>query len=114
VTPDELADRRAVGSTAPDLTITATVRGADGTGTETTRGSLATIHYPLGALVARASADVHLRPGELLGTGTVGGGCLLEIGEERLGRWLEPGDEVTLEVERLGRLVTPIVARPTG
>ena len=85
---------------------------ADGTATETTRGSLATIHYPLGALVARASADVHLRPGELLGTGTVGGGCLLEIGEERLGRWLEPGDEVTLEVERLGRLVTPIVTRP--
>jgi fumarylacetoacetate (FAA) hydrolase len=112
VTPDELADRRASGSTAPDLAISATVRGADGTATETTRGSLATIHYPLGSLVARASADVHLRPGELLGTGTVGGGCLLEIGEERLGRWLEPGDEVTLEVERLGRLVTPIVARP--
>lgn len=112
VTPDELADRRAPGSTAPDLTITATVRGADGTATETTRGSLATIHYPLGALVARASADVHLRPGELLGTGTVGGGCLLEIGEERLGRWLQPGDQVTLEVERLGRLVTPIVDGP--
>ena len=87
-------------------------RRRTGTATETTRGSLATIHYALGALVARASADVHLRPGELLGTGTVGGGCLLEIGEERLGRWLEPGDEVTLEVERLGRLVTPIVARP--
>jgi fumarylacetoacetate (FAA) hydrolase len=112
VTPDEVADRRAPGATAPDLTITATVLGVDGTTTETTRGSLATIHYRLGALVARASADVHLRPGELLGTGTVGGGCLLEIGEERLGRWLEPGDEVALEVERLGRLVTPIVARP--
>jgi fumarylacetoacetate (FAA) hydrolase len=112
VTPDEVADRRADGSTAPDLGISATIRGTDGTTTETTRGSLATIHYSLGALVARASADVHLRPGEILGTGTVGGGCLLEIGEERLGRWLEPGDEVTLEVERLGALVTPIVARP--
>ena len=112
VTPDEVADRRADGSTAPELAISATIRGADGTTTETTRGSLATIHYSLGALVARASADVHLRPGELLGTGTVGGGCLLEIGEERLGRWLDPGDEVTLEVERLGSLVTPIVARP--
>jgi fumarylacetoacetate (FAA) hydrolase len=112
VTPDEVADRRADGSTAPELAISATIRGADGTTTETTRGSLATIHYSLGALVARASADVHLRPGELLGTGTVGGGCLLEIGQERLGRWLEPGDEVRLEVERLGSLVTPIVARP--
>ena len=114
VTPDELADRRAADATAPDLEITTTVRGADGTAVETTRGSLATIHYSLGALVARASADVHLRPGELLGTGTVGGGCLLEIGDERLGRWLEPGDEVWLEVERLGRLVTPIVGRPAG
>ena len=41
VTPDELADRRADGSTAPDLAISATIRGADGTTTETTRGSLA-------------------------------------------------------------------------
>ena len=64
-------------------------------------------------MVARASADVRLRPGEILGSGTVGGGCLLEIREETLGRYLEPGDEVTLEIERLGRLVTPVVARPS-
>ena len=37
-----------------------------------------------------------------------------EIREETLGRYLEPGDEVTLEVERLGRLVSPIIARPGG
>jgi fumarylacetoacetate (FAA) hydrolase len=55
---------------------------------------------------------VHLHPGEILGTGTVGGGCLLEIRDETLGRYLEPGDVVTLEVERLGRLQTPVVARP--
>ena len=116
VTPDELADRRAPGAAAPDLTITATVRTPDAGGirvVETTRGTWATIHHSMGAMVARASADVHLRPGELLGTGTVGGGCLLEVREETLGRWLEPGDEVALEVERLGRLVTPIVARPS-
>ena len=62
-------------------------------------------------MVARASADVRLRPGDLLGSGTVGGGCLLEIRDETLGRYLEPGDEVTLEIERLGRLATPVVAR---
>jgi len=65
-----------------------------------------------GGVVERASADVGLRPGEILGTGTVGGGCLLEIRDETLGRYLEPGDVVNLEVERLGRLVTPIVVRP--
>jgi fumarylacetoacetate (FAA) hydrolase len=112
VTPDELADRRRPGSTAPDLTMTATVRTGDGRVVETSRGTLASAHHGFGAMVARASADVRLRPGDLLGSGTVGGGCLLEIGEETLGRYLEPGDEVTLEVEGLGRLVTPIIPRP--
>jgi fumarylacetoacetate (FAA) hydrolase len=112
VTPDELADRREPGSNAPDVLMTATVTTADGRIVETSRGSWATVHHSLGAMVERASADVRIRPGEVLGTGTVGGGCLLEIRDETLGRYLEPGDVVTLEVERLGRLVTPIVARP--
>ena len=60
----------------------------------------------------RASADVTLRPGEILGSGTVGTGCLLEVREATLGRYLQPGDEVTLEIERLGRLRTPVVERP--
>jgi fumarylacetoacetate (FAA) hydrolase len=112
VTPDELADRRTPGSTGPELVMTATVRTADGRVVETSRGTWASIHHAVGAMVARASADVRLRPGDVLGSGTVGGGCLLEIREGTLGRYLEPGDEVTLEIERLGRLVTPVVARP--
>ena len=112
VTPDELADRRGDGATGPDLAMVATVRTPDGRSVETTRGTWSSAHYAFGQLVARASADVRLRPGEILGSGTVGGGCLLEIREETLGRYLEPGDEVTLEIERLGRLVTPVVARP--
>jgi fumarylacetoacetate (FAA) hydrolase len=47
-----------------------------------------------------------------VGSGTVGTGCLLEIRETTIGRYLEPGDEVVLRVERLGELRTPIVARP--
>ena len=62
-------------------------------------------------MIERASADVQLRPGDLLGSGTVGSGCLLEIRDETLGRYLEPGDEVTLTIERLGALRNPIVAR---
>ena len=57
--------------------------------------------------LARASADVRIRPGEILGSGTVGTGCLLEVRDATLGRWLEPGDVVSLEVERLGSLRTP-------
>jgi 2-keto-4-pentenoate hydratase/2-oxohepta-3-ene-1,7-dioic acid hydratase in catechol pathway len=34
--------------------------------------------------------------------------------DDTLGRWLEPGDEVVLRVERLGQLRSPVVARPTA
>jgi fumarylacetoacetate (FAA) hydrolase len=112
VTPDELEDRRTPGANGPDLTMTASVRTADGRVVETSRGTWGSIHHGFGAMVARASADARLRPGDILGSGTVGGGCLLEIREGTLDRYLEPGDEVTLEIERLGRLVTPVVARP--
>ena len=58
-------------------------------------------------MLARASADVRLRPGDLVGSGTVGTGCLLETKEATLGRYLEPGDVVTLAIERLGELRNP-------
>ncbi|MFI5259707.1 MAG: fumarylacetoacetate hydrolase family protein [Candidatus Limnocylindrales bacterium] len=105
VTPDELADRRT--GKGFDLAMTATVGGA-----EISRGTWASIAFSFGDMLARASADVRLRPGDLVGSGTVGTGCLLEVGRERLGRWLRPGDRVELAVERLGALQTPIVDRP--
>jgi fumarylacetoacetate (FAA) hydrolase len=104
-TPDELADARA--GKAYDLEMTASVNGA-----VLSRGSWASAQFSFGEMVARASADVRLRAGELLGSGTVGSGCLLEIKEETLGRYLEPGDVVTLAVDRLGELVNPVVAHP--
>jgi fumarylacetoacetate (FAA) hydrolase len=107
VTPDELSDASA--GTGYDLAMTATVNGA-----EISRGTWSATHFSFGEMVARASADVRMRPGDVVGSGTVGTGCLLEVGAERLGRWLEPGDEVVLTVERLGSLQTPIVARPQG
>jgi fumarylacetoacetate (FAA) hydrolase len=107
VTPDELANVRAGGSTGPTLALTAEVNGV-----ELSRGSWADAQFSFGQMLARASADATLRPGDLLGSGTVGGGCLLEIREATLGRYLEPGDEVVLRIDRLGALRTPIVARP--
>jgi fumarylacetoacetate (FAA) hydrolase len=104
VTPDELADARS--GRGYELAMTASVNGQ-----ELSRGTWADIQYGFGEMVARASADVQLQPGDLFGSGTVGTGCLLEIKDERLGRWLEPGDEVVLSIERLGELRTPVVAR---
>ncbi|MCA1572069.1 MAG: fumarylacetoacetate hydrolase family protein [Chloroflexi bacterium] len=106
VTPDELADiRRDKGY---DVAMTAAVNGQ-----ELSRGSWASAHFSFGEMVERASADARLRPGDLLGSGTVGTGCLLEIKDERLKRYLEPGDTVTLTIERLGQLTAPVVQRPS-
>jgi fumarylacetoacetate (FAA) hydrolase len=109
VTPDELASARRPGGRAPDLAMTADVNGV-----ETSRGRWSDAQFSFGEMIARASADVRLRPGDLLGSGTVGTGCLLEVRDETLGRYLEPGDEVVLRVDRLGMLRTPIVARDDG
>jgi fumarylacetoacetate (FAA) hydrolase len=107
VTPDELKSARAAGSTGPDLAMTAEVNGV-----ETSRGRWSDAQFTFGEMLARASADARLRPGDLIGSGTVGTGCLLEVSEETLGRYLIPGDEVVLRIERLGSLRTPIVERP--
>lgn len=106
VTPDELEDRRT--ATGYDLEMTASVNG-----TELSRGVWSSAHYSFGQMVERASADVRLRPGDILGSGTVGTGCLLEIRDEALKRYLQPGDVVTLAIERLGELTAAVVERPS-
>jgi fumarylacetoacetate (FAA) hydrolase len=112
VTPDELADRWASGAMAPDIEMTATVRATDGSVTEVSRGSWSSARYSFGQMLARAATDVHVRPGDLLGSGTVGTGCLLEVKDSTLKRWLQPGDTVNLAIERLGSLASPVVRRP--
>ena len=105
VTPDELEDART--GKAFDLAMTADVGAL-----RTSAGTWSAVHFSFGDMLARACADVHVRPGEILGSGTVGGGCLLEVKDETLGRWLEPGDTVSLTIERLGTLASPVVFRP--
>ena len=113
VTPDELAPARQAGATGPQLAMAVDVRTADGRTVEVTRGDWATAHFSFGQMLARASADAALRPGDLIGSGTVGTGCLLEVRDETLGRYLLPGDEVVARIDGLGELRTPIVERPT-
>jgi len=71
-------------------------------------------HFGWPELVEQAGRGTRLRPGDVLGSGTLAGGCLLELGplaagDRPGGRWIEPGDAVALEAEGLGRLETPIV-----
>lgn len=77
-------------------------------------GNANQMHHTWPTLIAHASRDVELVPGELLGSGTVGTGCILELRPENTGGWLKPGDTVELEVEAIGRLSNPIVARPSS
>ena len=54
-------------------------------------------------------------PGDILGSGTVGTGCILELSIEHGGDrypWLREGDEVNVEVDVLGSLTHRIVAGP--
>jgi fumarylacetoacetate (FAA) hydrolase len=108
VTPDELADARS--GTGYDLAMTARVESG-GTSVDVSRGRWCDAAFSFGDMIGRASADVHLSPGDLIGSGTVGTGCLLEVKDSTLRRWLEPGDEVVLSIDRLGELRSPIVAR---
>lgn len=98
VTPDELIEHETGRPGVYDLQMTARVNGM-----ERSRGNWADIHFDFGQLLAHASQDVWLYPGDVIGSGTVGTGCLLELTKGE-GPWLQPDDEVELEIEKLGIL----------
>jgi len=92
-TADEIADPQ-------DFTMIARVNGE-----EWSRGSSRTMRHTFADIIAYSSADETLYPGEVLGSGTVGGGC----GNE-LGRFMKHGDVIELEVSGIGVLRNTIVA----
>ena len=105
VTPDELQDRL-VGPGKFDLKMVARVNGK-----QLSDSNMNTIHWTFPEMISRASEGVELHAGEVFGSGTVGTGSILELGEE-VHRWLLPGDLVELEIERLGTLRNRIIATP--
>jgi fumarylacetoacetate (FAA) hydrolase len=104
VTADEIAGARS--GKGYDLAMEARRNGAT-----LARGSWKAIHYSFEEMIARASRDAWLYPGDLLGSGTVGTGCILEIGPESAGGWLQVGDRIDLEIEGLGVLTNHVIAR---
>jgi fumarylacetoacetate (FAA) hydrolase len=85
-----------------DLRAIARVNGEVRTDTRT-----GAMHYSWDELLAAAARNTPgLLAGEVIGSGTVGGGCILEHGDER---WLQPGDLVELEIEGIGVLRNRIV-----
>jgi len=90
---------------AGNLTMRALVNGE-----EWSNGNSSEMHFGFDEIIAHISRDETLYPGEFIGSGTLGGGCGLE-----LDRWLQPNDVVELEVRGLGVLRNRVVrhTKPT-
>ena len=78
-------------------------------GKKVSDGNTNDLYHSFGDMIERASMNTKLIPGEYIGSGTVGTGCILELRPENAGGWLKKGDIVTLEIERLGILENKIV-----
>ncbi len=106
VTPDELEQHRS--GKSYDLGMVARVNGK-----EYSRNVLSSINYSFAQMVAYASRGTRVAPGDIIGSGTCGTGCILELslvhGAEAY-PWLVAGDVVELEVDVLGTLRNRVVA----
>lgn len=78
----------------PNLLMTAKVNGK-----EWSRGHSADSTFNFSQMLAHASRDEWVMPGDLFGSGTVGTGCGLEID-----KWIQPEDEIELEIQGIGKL----------
>ena len=79
-------------------------------------GSLSDMNWTFAELIERASYGADLYPGDIIGSGTVGTGCFLELnGTGKLlnsayqEQWLQPGDNIHMKIEGLGTLISTIV-----
>lgn len=103
ITKDELEDKSDGRPGVYDLEMVARINDQ-----EVSRGNWKDLYYSFGDMIQRASEETYLRPGDIIGSGTVGTGCLLEITKSE-GPWLKQGDIIELEVERLGLLRNQII-----
>lgn len=101
VTPDELEPFRS--GNGYDLSMTADVNGR-----RYSSGMWSDLYWTFEEMLAYASRGTSLQVGDLVGSGTVGSGCILELSRTVSSEkfpWLEPGDVVRLEVEHVGILI---------
>ena len=115
VTPDEISDKIIESNdngTTYDLNMTCSVNGR-----VFSKGNLSSMNWTFEQIIERISYGATIFPGDVIGSGTVGTGCLLEInGTEKLKdnkyeeKWLRKGDIVEMEVECLGMISNEIVA----
>jgi fumarylacetoacetate (FAA) hydrolase len=85
-------------------------------GVQVSEGNFADMDWTFAEVIERASYGVQLFPGDVIGSGTVGTGCFLELnGTGKLNdpdykeQWLQEGDGIEMEIEGLGKLKNTIV-----
>ena len=94
-------------------------------GKQVSDGNLKDMNWTFAEIIERASYGVELYPGDVIGSGTVGTGCYLELngtwaleakarGEEHTPVWLKEGDRIEMEITGLGRLSNKIISTGTG
>lgn len=116
VTPDELEDYKI---STPKGNLYKLFMKAFHNGKQVSDGNTKDITYTFAEILERVSYGVEVQPGEVIGSGTVGTGCYLELngtwaneakakGEDFEPIWLKDGDEVSLEITGLGTLINNI------
>lgn len=85
-------------------------------GTQVSAGNINEMDWTFAEIIERSSYGVNLYPGDVIGSGTVGTGCFLELnGTGKLNdvnyteQWLQPGDVVEMEIDGLGKLTNTMV-----
>jgi fumarylacetoacetate (FAA) hydrolase len=108
VTVDEIAPCATAtpGGSKWDLAMRAFVNG-----TQVSEGNVRDMSWTFAQILERASYGATLHPGDVVGSGTCGTGCFLELNGSKItsNQWLRPGDVVALEIDRLGRLENRVV-----
>jgi len=116
ITPDELSDNKIETDFGNQYNLRMTAKHNDNLVSE---GNTRDMNWTFAEIIERASYGVTLFPGDVIGSGTVGTGCYLELngtrtreakerGESYSPVWLKNGDEIILEIEKLGSLSNKI------
>jgi fumarylacetoacetate (FAA) hydrolase len=80
-------------------------------GRELSHGNSSNLFHTIPRLIEQASADADLYPGDLIATGAIGNGSIVELTPETTNGWLKAGDVIELEIERIGVLRNRIGSR---
>ena len=114
VTKDELAAEGRLFPSPRGIVVRAAMT-AEVNGVTVSRGDLSGMNWTFAQILQRAADGVMLEPGEVIGSGTVGTGCFLELNGSGVTRnqWLKPRDQVSLTIDGLGTLTHDIVEDPS-